>query len=103
MGRTTPCCRFTESLDEIRANPQHFDCSRCEHLEREQGLMAVNARALTIYGRLCGRTAADLGLTGRLFEALTERWSTDDVVDLVERLELIRSILDPPRPHAPNN
>lgn len=84
-------------LAEIRANPQQFDCTRCEHRDWEDGLFAVNVRALTIYRRLCGRTTADLGLAGRLFEALTEGWSRDDVLDLVDRIELIRSILDPPR------
>lgn len=83
--------------EEIKANSQQFDCARCEHGIREEDLWAVNARALQIYRRLCGRTTVDLGLAGWLFEALTDGWSTTDVVDLVERLEVIREILDPPK------
>jgi hypothetical protein len=60
--------------------------------------MAVNRRALHIYHRLCGRTAVDLGIAGPLFLFLTDGWTSTDVLDLVARLELIRRILDPPRP-----
>lgn len=84
-------------IEEIRATPQHFDCARCAHQAQEQALWAVNAEALRIYRRLCGRTTVDLGLAGWLLEALTDGWSPADVVDLVARLELIRDVLDPPR------
>lgn len=86
--------------DEIQANPQQFDCTRCEHLVYEQGLFAVNARALSIYRRLCGRTVADLGLAGQLLQAETDGWASRDVLDLIERLERIRYVLDPPRPRS---
>lgn len=85
----------------MRANPQQFVCARCPHLLREQELWAVNARALDLYHRLCGRTTADLGLAGWLLQAVTDGWTTADVVDLLARLELIRSVLDPaPAPRS---
>lgn len=84
-------------MEEIRANPQQFDCTRCPHLSWEDALWRVNRRALDIYYRLCGRTTADLGLAGWLLQALTDGWATTDVLDLVARLECIRSVLDPPR------
>ncbi len=65
-------------------------------MAREAELFAVNARALNIYHRLCGRTIGDLGAAGWLLHVLTDGWSSDDVLDLVERLEVIREILDPP-------
>jgi hypothetical protein len=98
-GRNTPCCGDTGiAIEEIRENRRNFDCQRCPHADWDRSFMAVNKQALTLYRRLCGRTVNDLGLTGRLFEAATTGWSPDDVVDLVSRLERIRSVLDPPRP-----
>jgi hypothetical protein len=57
----------------------------------------VNARALGIYHRLCGRTVGDLALAGWLFQEVTEGWSTADRLDCLERIEIIREHLDPPR------
>lgn len=67
-------------------------------MHEEDALWPENARALQIYRRLCGRTVVDLNLAGWLFQALTDGWSTLDVLDLVARLERIREVLDPPRP-----
>lgn len=97
-GETTPCCGFAAvSIEEIRAEPRHFDCARCAHAHWDDALWAVNRRALDIHTRLCGRTTADLGLAGWLLQELTQGWAAPEILDLVARLELIRSVLDPPK------
>lgn len=95
-GKTTLCCASATAA-EIQENARLFDCQQCPHVAHEHALWAVNARALAIYHRLCGRTVVDLGLAGWLFQTLTDGWTPADVLDLVTRLELIRSVLDPPR------
>jgi hypothetical protein len=85
-------------IDEIRENLRLFDCARCAHAAWDRDLWAVNRRALDCYHRLGGRTVVDLGLAGSLFQHLTDGWTSRDVLDLVARLERIRSVLDPPRP-----
>ena len=60
--------------------------------------MQVNKHALSIYFRLCGRTVVDLGLAETVFQTETEGWTAKAVLDLVTRLELLRSILDPAKP-----
>lgn len=92
---TTLCCR-TATIEEMQARPAAYECRQCEREAREADLFAVNAQALNIYHRLCGRTIGDLGAAGWLLQVLTDGWSSDDVLDLVERIELIREVLDPP-------
>jgi hypothetical protein len=96
VGKNRPCCDGA-SITEIRANPQQFDCARCDHAAWDRALFAVNAQALALYRRLCGRTVVDLGLAGQLLHAATQGWASSAVVDLIARLERIRSVLDPPR------
>lgn len=76
--------------------PERFTCATCEHVLQRDALWRVNARAFRIYTQLCGRTTGDLGLAGRLFQAVTEGWSTAAVLDLIARIEVIREVLDPP-------
>lgn len=88
------------TIEEIRENLRNFDCARCRHADWDRSLMAVNKRALDSYRRLGGRTVVDLGLAGSLFQAMTDGWTSRDVQDLIARLELIRSVSDPPKPSS---
>lgn len=81
----------------MAANPDVFACARCAHTAWEDSLWAVNARALDVYRRLCGRTVGDLSLAGWLVQQVTAGWSPTDRLDLIDRIERIRAVLDPPR------
>ncbi len=96
QGRNLPCChRATD--EELEAEPELFDCDTCEVARTWAAVDPVNVEAWDIYHRLGGRYAQTLGLGAYLLEALTEDWDGATRADMVARLEIIMSELDPPK------
>lgn len=93
-GKTTRCCQRA-TAEELKADPGRYDCTRCALKAQTQQLWRVNADAWRIYRLLCSRFVALSTLRGPLFERLTEGWPAEDVIDLVQRLDVIVNLLEP--------
>lgn len=57
------------------------------------GLWTVNAEAWRIYRALGGRVVRLCSLHGLVLERLTEDWETEDVIDLLARLDVILEVM----------
>jgi hypothetical protein len=64
-------------------------------MPRLEGLWLDNAEAWNTYHLLCGRTVRELKLEGWLLQRWTDGWALDRVLGLIERLNLIASVLEP--------
>jgi hypothetical protein len=64
-------------------------------MPRLDGLWQENADAWQTYQLLCGRTVRDCRLEGWLVTRWTDGWSTERVISLMDRLNLIFSVLEP--------
>lgn len=93
-GQTTRCCQRA-TPDELQADPDRYDCERCELKARNDGLWQVNRDAWQVYGEIGRRVVALCDLRGAVLERLTVDWPTDDVLDLVQRLDVILDVLNP--------
>lgn len=60
-----------------------------------ESLWSENADAWDAYHLLCGRAVRDGHLEGWLLDRWTADWATERVVDLIARLNLIVSVLEP--------
>ena len=58
-------------------------------------LWQANVDAWRIYRTLCGRTVGECELRGYVIERLTETWAAEDILDLMARIDLIFSVVDP--------
>ncbi len=94
-SKNASCCLRTDDDEEIRANPEGFDCATCEYAERLNGLWFENVGAWDCYLRMCGRTVQNCDLQGWLFQRWTEGWSVEEALTLVDRLDIIASVLEP--------
>ena len=93
-GKTATCC-MRASQDEIEANPDRFDCQTCELRQRRAGLWQENAEAWQIYQLLCGRTVQVCELQATALEWVTARWSPEERIALLYRLDVILDVLQP--------
>jgi len=59
------------------------------------GLWRENAEAYRIYTKLCGRTVRECHLEGWLLDRLTADWESERTLGLIERLNVILSVLEP--------
>ena len=64
-------------------------------MTRLEGLWSENAEAWQTYHLLCGRTVRDCQLEGWLLQRCTDGWDTDRVLGLLDRLNVILSVLEP--------
>lgn len=64
------------------------------------GLWRVNAEAWRIHQALGGATVGRCDLHGYVLERLTEAWPLDDVLDLLQRLDLILDVLETKKPKS---
>ena len=94
----TPCCQRA-TQDELDEDVEGlFDCDVCPLRARIESLDPVNQETWTIHAALCGRAVQEWGLMPVLFDSLTEGWTADARVDVIARLDLMRTILAPPPP-----
>lgn len=80
---------------ELRDEPDRYNCERCSLRLQTAALWRVNTEAWRIYQTLCGRMVGLCDLQGLVLERLTETWPTEDVIDLLKRLDLILKVLNP--------
>lgn len=58
-------------------------------------LWQENTEAWQMYHLLCGRTVRECHLEGWLLDRWTAEWTPERVITLVDRLNLIGSVLEP--------
>lgn len=91
--RATCCQRATD--EDIKVNRDAYDCTACELMDHLEGLFRENAEAWDLHHLLCGRTVRDCRLEGQVFSRVTDGWSTDQMIGILDRLNLIASVLEP--------
>jgi hypothetical protein len=64
-------------------------------MQQVDGLWRENSEAWETYHRLCGRTVREWHLEGWLLDRWTDGWEVDKVSRLIDRLNLIVSVLEP--------
>lgn len=90
----TPCCLFADD-EELRIDPEAYECGTCPVLANLEGLDAENRQAWGLYKRIVTRLAADLYCGAEVLRRFTADVSNDDFPDLWERLSLLYSVLNP--------
>ena len=93
-SKATCCVRATEA--EKDAEPERFDCERCELRRRSDALWADNAEAWEIWQFLCSRVVQDLEIRGQALEWVTAGWTAERRVTLLRRLDVILDVIQPP-------
>jgi hypothetical protein len=93
-GKTANCCRFAED-EELKEQPELFDCTACEFQAKCDRLWPENAEAWQVHQTLCGRSVTTLEIRGDLFWKLTEGWTFRDQMDLLARLDCIADMVSP--------
>lgn len=61
---------------------------------------AVNRSAWDLWRVVCGRTVTDLKLGSTVIDRATAHKAPGAALDLIERISLIRDVLDPPKTHG---
>jgi len=93
-AKNATCCeRATD--EELREDPDAYDCATCELKRQADQLWVENAEAWDLYQRLCGRAVRDYHLEGWLVQQWTEGWDFERISTLLDRLNLIASVLEP--------
>lgn len=64
---------------------------------QQQRLDTRNAEAWGLYHRVQNRFAYEVRVTPDLFRALVAGWPAEDVVEIVERCNVIHAVLQPPK------
>jgi len=91
--KTTPCCRQATD-DEIREQPELFDCTSCGVARLDQ-LWPENVEALRCYQTLCGRTVRVFELREWALEQFTADLSLRERASLLDRLDVILDVFAP--------
>jgi hypothetical protein len=66
---------------------------------REQATLDdANVEAWGVYQQLNNRFAVDFGMVPDLFRAVVAGWAPEDVTALLERLDVMHAVLNPPPP-----
>lgn len=95
----TPCCLFTDDA-VIESDLDAFDCDTCRIRQELDGLDEENRTAWTCYRKLSRRIVGDLEARGVVLDRITRGLSPDDFDALVDRLNVIHDVLQPPKPDA---
>jgi len=93
-GKAARCCQRA-TPDEIAEAPERFDCGTCELKRRRIGLWSENVDAWEAYRLLSGRIVGLCELRGFALEQFVAGWAPRRVLDLLRRLDVVLSILEP--------
>lgn len=72
-----------------------FDCDDCELKRAQANLWPENAEAWVIFSSVARRFVADLHLGAYVLERQLADHTTDDALDLLDRLSLIYDLVSP--------
>ena len=92
-----PCCRTLDD-EEIRGQPDLYDCTAC-YPARLELLWPENLRAWSCYQTLCGRTVRTLQLHEWVLSQESAELTPAERDTLVGRLDLILDVLQPEPTH----
>lgn len=81
---------------DLESDPGAYDCDTCQVRTALDALSEENAEAWTLFHRLASRFLVDTHLVAEAFRLLTIDWASSDVLDLIERLNVLYDILLPP-------
>ena len=88
------CCQTAE-LEVLETEPQLFDCDDCELKCAQANLWPENAEAWAIFVSVARRFVADVHLGAYVLERQLADYTTDDALDILERLSLIYDLVSP--------
>lgn len=92
-GQVT-CCQLADDA-LVAEEPEQYDCSTCELVERLTALDEDNQRAWALYRSCCNRFTHDLGAGSVVLQRLTQDMTADEFADVTERLRVVYDILAP--------
>jgi hypothetical protein len=96
--KTSSCCQRAtdeEITADRKAGGNVYNCDECPLMSHQDGLWLENAEAWNTHHLLCGRTVRELKLEGWLLQRWTDDWALERVLGLLDRLNLIASVLEP--------
>lgn len=93
QSKNTTCCQRATD-EELKNNPEAYECLSCEFRLRTTGLWFDNAEAWDLYQRLRGRAVHDYHLEGWLVQQWTDGWEFERISTLLDRLSIIASVLE---------
>ena len=93
----TPCCLYTDDAT-IDSDLDAFDCETCALRQRLTELDEDNQEAWGMYRRLSRRILGDLDARALTLDRLTRGWPATRFDALVDRLNVIHDVLQPPKP-----
>lgn len=73
-----------------------FDCETCPVACQQATLDTANTEAWGLYRRLHNRFALDMHVMADLFRALVSGWPPEDIVDALERMDVMHGVFHPP-------
>ena len=88
------CCQWA---DEEALATERFDCGSCPVALAVDSLDGENLRAWRIFHQIALRIVVDTHIAAVVLERVTQGWSAEDMVDLIERLNVIDDVLRPVR------
>lgn len=81
----------------LEQESEAFDCETCPLAQAQQHLSPENAEAWRLFN-LCGaRVSVQWNLSGWILQRACERWTVDETMDVIERLDVILAELAPPK------
>jgi hypothetical protein len=93
-------------VEELAAEPERFDCETCEWRLKHAALWTENSDALELYQTLGRRIVSACSLHGVVLARWMADRTSDEVLTMVARLDLIHSLLgaddDDGRPRTQN-
>lgn len=93
----TPCCLFTDDAT-IESDLEQFDCETCGLRAQLVALDEENQEAWQMYRRLARRILGDLDARAVALDRLTRGWPAARFEAMVDRLNVIHDVLQPPKP-----
>lgn len=93
----TPCCLFADAAT-VASDRDAFDCEACALRQRLGDLDEDNQEAWRMYRQLSRRILGDLDARAVTLDRLTRGWPARRFDVLVDRLNVIHDVLQPPKP-----
>ncbi len=94
-----PCCQLA-TAEEVDAEPDRYVCDFCVLREQFEALWEPNREAWELWRSLNARPVVDFHLGPTVFASFCGDRTSDEVIDLIQRLSVIGTVLTPPEHQA---
>ncbi len=95
-GREAPCCLTAASEEDLEEHEEAFNCETCAVAENVEGLCASNREAWRLYRQIVTRFTVDTHTIPVALQSVTAALSQDETLDLIERLDILYGVFNPP-------